>query len=102
MVTWLLLFRGRRHDCDRPVEHRELRRPDLERLPGLRLPLVVGEGRLVGKGACRLFGRDDPGRGPEMVGCLATRRMLTIRGLQLLAARQFYEEALDALVVNRP
>src|SRR5262245_37789615 len=81
-------------------DHRELRGGDLERLPSLSVPLIVGRDHLVGERARRLVLRDHPRAGPEKVGRRYPRRVWLEFQLNRFAIRKFDHQALEAFVVD--
>src|SRR6476620_11304301 len=90
-------------DLDLAVDHGQLRRLGLERLPSLRLAVAAGRDDLVAQRPARVARRDRPHRGPEMVErrTLRWRRMAIELGVELLSVGQFDNYALEALVVER-
>src|SRR3954447_3904484 len=90
-------------DLDLAVDHGQLRRLGLERLPSLRLAIAAGRDDLVAQRPARVARRDRPHRGPEMVErrTLRWRRMAVELGVELLSVGQFDDNALEALVVER-
>src|SRR4051794_33874464 len=90
-------------DLDLAVDHGELRRLGLERLPSLRLAVAAGRADLVAQRPARVARRDRPHRGPEMVErrTLRWRRMAIELGVELLSVGQFDDTALEALVAER-
>src|SRR5262245_39292913 len=92
----LRLWRHRRFARD----HRELRGGDLERLPGLSVPLVIGRNHPVAKGARPLVLRDPPPARPEKVGRRYPRWVGFEFQLNRFATRKFNHQALEASVVD--
>src|SRR6188472_2522955 len=97
-TLWLWLL-----DLDLTVDHGQLRRLGLERLPGLRLVVLAGCDDFVAQRSARVARRDGPHRGPEMVErrTLRGRRVAIELGVELLSVGQFDNHALEALVVER-
>src|SRR5436190_16803231 len=89
-------------DFDRAGDDLQLRGHPLERLPGLRLALLVGPDRLIDQRTVWIVLRDKPDRRPEMIGSrIVAARMRAVDRLQLLAIGQFHEQALEPAAVER-
>src|SRR3954467_14446290 len=90
-------------DLDLAVDHGQLRRLGLERLPSLRLGVAAGRDDLVAQRPARVAGWYRPHRGPEMVErrTLRWRRMAIELGVELLSVGQLDDHALEALVIER-
>src|ERR1700691_4150763 len=93
----------RRFDLDIAVDHGELRRLALERLPGLRVAVEIRGNDFVAQRSAWIRARDDPNCGPEMVDRRTgrRRRMRTEFRVERLAVRQLDNKTLDTLVVER-
>src|SRR5206468_4133069 len=89
-------------DFDLAGDDLQLRSHTFERLPGRRFTLQVGSDRLVDECAVWEVRRDRPDRGPEMIGGrLGSARMWAETSVHLLAIRQFNDDTLESLVVER-
>src|SRR6185295_14307257 len=90
-------------DLDLTVDHGQLRRLGLERLPSLRLAVLAGRDDFVAQRPARVARRDGPHRGPEMVERRTLRRgrMAIELGVELLSVGQLDNDAFEAVLVER-